>query len=413
MMVATARNKLAIEGGNPVRDRQKQPWPRWPVWGRAEAIALQRVLHSGQWWYVGGVEGVSFEKEFAAFQHAQHGVACTNGTAALEIALRAMEIGYGDEVIVPSYTFVATASAPLMTGAIPVFVDVELDTFTIDPAQVEAAITPRTKAVIAVHLTGRPADLDRLTAIAQRHHLRLIEDAAQAHGAEWRGQRVGAIGDYGTFSFQASKNLNAGEGGMVLSNDTHLADAAWSIMNVGRTRSGKWYEHPFPGSNYRMTEFQAAILRAQLQRLPGQMRRRTRNAVYLRSLLRQIEGIVLPKEDSRITTESYHLFAFRYIKDAFGGHSLEDFLRALNAEGVPCMASYRPLHREAMFTHHAARLASWGDRKIEVDYANLRQPVCEQLCAEVVWLPQYLLLASKRDMEDIATAITRIREAWK
>ncbi|CEK13505.1 predicted PLP-dependent enzyme possibly involved in cell wall biogenesis [Chthonomonas calidirosea] len=411
-MFATTQELLAINGGKPVRDRQRHPWPRWPIFGHAEEQALKRALQSGQWWYVGGVEGVSFEKEFATFQQAQYGVACTNGTAAIEIAIRSLNIGYGDEVIVPSYTFIASASAPLMAGALPVFVDVDPQTYNIDPDQVEAAITPRTKAIIAVHLTGRPADMDRLLEIAKRHNLYLIEDAAQAHGAEWRGRRVGALGDLGTFSFQASKNLNAGEGGIVLSNNEALADAAWSIMNVGRSRGGQWYEHPFPGSNYRMTEFQAALLRVQLQRLPQQIQLRSRNAAYLRQLLAQIHGILLPLEDERITCQSYHLYAFRYQKDAFGGHSLEEFLRALNAEGIPSMSTYRPLYQQPIFAHHAARLAALTDGKITMDYTKIHHPVCEQLCAECVWLPQYVLLGTQQDVEDIATAIARIQKAW-
>src|SRR5579871_1174348 len=201
---------LALEGGAPVRDTQIRPWPTWPIYNTTEERALLDVLHSGRWWYVEGDQGVAVEAEFAAFQDARFGVACTNGTPALEIALRALGIGCGDEVIVPPYTFVATAGAVLTVSATPVFVDIEGDTLNIDPAQIEAAITPRTRAIIPAYIAGRPADMDAILEIARRHNLRVIEDAAQAHGAEWRGKHVGALGDLGTFSFQASKNLNSG-----------------------------------------------------------------------------------------------------------------------------------------------------------------------------------------------------------
>ncbi|MCS6775736.1 MAG: DegT/DnrJ/EryC1/StrS family aminotransferase [Chloroherpetonaceae bacterium] len=406
------REQLAIDGGVPVRDVAHRPWPRWPIYDETEAQALLQVLHSGKWWYVEGEQGKTFEQEFARFHDAQHGVACTNGSAALEIALRALGIGCGDEVIVPPYTFVATASSVLAVGATPVFVDIEEDTLNIDPDLIEAAITPRTRAVIPVHIAGRPANIDAVLEVARRHGLHVIEDAAQAHAAEWRGRKVGALGDMGTFSFQASKNLNAGEGGMVITNNEQMADAAWSVMNVGRVRSGKWYEHHVLGSNFRLTEFQAAILRAQLKRLPEQTARREASARHLRQMLAEIHGICLPSEDPRITRHAYHLFTFRYTPEAFGGRPLSDFLRALNAEGVPCSSGYVPLYREAVFVRYARRTGTWCQAGRPQDYPNLHLPVCEQVCSDTVWLQQYLLLGDTADMEDIATAIARIQGAW-
>jgi dTDP-4-amino-4,6-dideoxygalactose transaminase len=403
-----AAERLAIDGGAPVRDIQRKPWPVWPVWDEAEERALLGVLHSGQWWYVEGTEGVAFEREFAEFQGARYGVACANGSVALEIALRALGIGCGDEVIVQPYTFVATAISVLKVSATPVFVDIEADTLNIDAAQIEAAITPRTRAIIPAYIAGRPADLDAILEVARRHNLYVIEDAAQAHGAAWRGRSVGAIGDLGTFSFQASKNLNAGEGGILVSDDERLADAAWSVMNVGRVRSGRWYEHQVLGSNFRITEFQTAVLRTQLRRLPEQIARRAENACALTGLLAGIEGISLPRHDARITTHAFHLFTFRYRADAFGGRDLGAFVGALKAEGIPCSSGYVPLYKEGVFARHAARQGRWCQAGTRIDYPNLHLPNCEQVCADCVWLPQHLLLGNAEDMHDIATAIRKL-----
>ncbi len=403
---------LAMDGGAPVRDIALNPWPRWPIYDEAEEQALLGVLHSGQWWSVEGEQGKAFEEEFAAFHDARVGINCTNGTAALEIALRALEIGCGDEVIVPPYTFIATASAVLSVSATPVFVDIQPDTLNIDPALIESAITSRTRAIIPVHIAGRPADMDGILAIARKHHLRVIEDAAQAHAAEWRGEKVGTLGDLGTFSFQASKNLNGGEGGAILTNDESLGDVAWSVANVGRVRSGRWYEHHTLGSNFRMTEFQAAILRVQIRRLPEQTARRSANADYLRKLLLDCPGIRLPADDKRITVHANHLFTFRYQQEEFGGRSLSDFLKALNAEGIPCCSGYGPLYKEKVFTRRAAGEGAWCQVGRKVDYSALCLPVCEQVSKDTVWLQQTILLGTESDMEDIATAIRKVQCAW-
>jgi dTDP-4-amino-4,6-dideoxygalactose transaminase len=401
----------AIYGGTPVRDYSLKPWPKWPVYDSSDEEALLSVLHSGAWWSVEGTNGALFEAEFAAFQDAQFGVACTNGTAALEIALKAIGVGCGDEVIVPPYTFVATASSVLAVGATPIFVDICGDTLNIDTGLIEAAITSRTQAVIPVHMAGRPADLDALQTIARKHSLALIEDAAQAHGAEWRGTKVGALGDMGTFSFQASKNLNSGEGGILVTNSEKLSDAAWSVANVGRIRSGKWYEHRVLGSNLRLTEFQTALLRSQLKRLPEQTALRSLNANYLRSQLTGVEGVSLMAEDSRITVHANHLFTFRYRSEAFGGVSYKDFVAALNAEGIPCSTGYVPLYKERLFELHAKREGAWCQIGRRIDYPSMYLPQCEAVCEDTVWIHQTSLLGTTSDMNDIATAIVKLRKA--
>jgi len=401
----------AIRGGTPVRDIEAQPWPKWPIYDETEEKALLEVLHSGAWWSVEGTQGKLFEQEFAEYQDAKFGVNCTNGTAALEICLRALGIGCGDEVIVPPYTFVATASAVLSVSATPIFVDIQGDTLNIDPLLIEAAITPRTKAIILVHMAGRPADLDAILAIARKYNLKLIEDAAQAQGAAWRGTKVGAIGDLGTFSFQASKNLNSGEGGIIVSNDEALIDAAWSVANVGRVRSGRWYEHRVLGSNFRLTEFQSALLRAQMTRLPAQTEKRAENAEYLSSLLTGLAAIQLMAEDERITTHANHLFTFRYKSDKFGGVGYKDFVAALSAEGIPCSTGYVPLYSEKLFEQHARRHGTWCQAGRIVDYPGIKLPQCEAVCQETVWIPQTALLGTKGDMDDIATALTKLSKS--
>jgi dTDP-4-amino-4,6-dideoxygalactose transaminase len=411
-MIKMKTAQLAIDGGSPVRDVRTNPWPRWPIFDSTEEQALLRVLHGSVWWSVPGTEGPEFEREFAAYHDARFGVGCANGTVALDVALRALGIGCGDEVIVPAYTFVATASAVLGVGGVPVFVDIDPDTLNMDPAAIEPAITPRTAAVIPVHIAGRPADMDAVLAIARKRGIAVIEDAAQAHAAAWRGTGVGALGDIGTFSFQASKNLNAGEGGIVVTNREDLADAAWSVVNIGRVRNGAWYNHQVYGSNFRITEFQSALLRAQLTRLPEQTARRSASAQALRERLTGINGIRLPAEDPRITRHAYHLFTFRYEPDVFGGRPASQFLKALAAEGVPCSDGYVPLYREGLFVRHAAGQDKGCLAGRRIDYPSQFLPACEQVCADSVWLEQSLLLSDPAEMDDIATAIARIQRGW-
>ena len=369
------------------------------------------VLRSGRWFL--GDRVAEIERVFAEFHHARHGCAVSSGTTALQVALEAAGVGVGDEVIIPAYTFVATAAAVALVGAVPVFVDVSPDTYCIDVAAVETAITERTRVVIAVHLAGQPADLDALTTLCQSKGLRLVEDAAQAHCAEWKGRRVGAIGDLGTFSFQASKNLNAGEGGFVVSDDDTLAEAAWSIHNCGRSRSGEWYEHPLIGGNYRMTEFQAALLLSQMRNLEDFAELRSKNAALLTEQLSGIEGISPLLLDDRVTRHAYHLYVIRYDAAAFGGASRDNFLKALAAEGIPGAAGYRPLYREPAFQerfrNYPLESPAFGGKP---DYSVVNCPVTERICAdESIWLTQNMLLGNEEDVTQIAEAISKIQQS--
>ncbi|MGI6374801.1 MAG: DegT/DnrJ/EryC1/StrS family aminotransferase [Anaerolineae bacterium] len=399
--------QLAIDGGEPLR---REPFPHWPQWSGEEQEALLAALESGEWWSMGGQQVDAFAREFAAAHDAHYGVCCTNGSAALEICLRAAGLEWGDEVITTSYSFVATANAALLVGAIPRFADVLPDTWNLDPAHVEALITPRTRAIIAVHIGGEPADMDALTRLAQARGLVLIEDAAQAHGAAWRGRRVGAIGDMGTFSFQNSKNITAGEGGIILSNRADWHERCWSVVNVGRRPDGGWYEHVGLASNYRPTEWQAAVLRAQLPRLWPQNAMRQRHVRLLAKGLAQIGGLTALPGDPRVTDNAYHLLKLRYDPDAFGCRPAAEFVRAARAEGVPFTRGYpAPFGREPMIRRETERICRRLDLPVPDDGD---WPHCQQACDDGLWLLHSVLLGNDADMEDILAVVDKIKRAW-
>ncbi len=400
-------DKLALLGGDPLI---KTAFPAWPQYDEGEQQALQKVLDSRIWWRTPGTQTLQFEQEFARYHDARHGIAVTNGTAALEVALGALGVGPGDEVIVPDFTFVATASAVLSTGALPVLVDVTPDTYCIDPEQVEAAVTERTRVIAAVHMGGHPADLDRLAAIARQHGIYLLEDSAHAHGSEWRGRKVGAIGDIGTFSFQASKLMTAGEGGIVVTNDDQLEKLARSIHDCGRMPGEWFYAHFIYGSNYRLSEWQGAVLRAQLARLDSQGAIRTRNAAYLDSELSRIEGITPQRLDQRCTRKGYYAYIFHYDRACFADLPTARFIQALNAEGVPTQASYPPIHQLDLFQSQAYRARLSPERRGD-QHGFLQEEFLNTLrgARETVWLPQPVLLGSEAAMAEIVRAIRKIQ----
>jgi dTDP-4-amino-4,6-dideoxygalactose transaminase len=333
------------------------------------------------------------ERRFAAYHGAKHGIAVANGTVSLEIALTATGVRPGDEVIVPPITFVASATAIARVGAVPVFVDVDADTINLNPALVETAITERTRAIVLVHFAGCPADLDSFAALCRQHNLILIEDCAHAHGAEWKGRRVGNFGHFGSFSFQGSKNMTAGEGGILITNDPDLAESARSLSNQGRRTGGAWYEHFNLGTNARLTGFQAALLLNQLERLPQQVTTRMDRAEDLRAGL-PATGVLraTPAQlDERITAHAFHLFSMRYDGSEV---SRDRFVAALQAEGLPTATGYpRPIYHNQLFKQRPHRV-----------HPCL---VAEAYCAASVWLPQNALLA---DEEWIGEALAAIRK---
>lgn len=405
------QDRLALLGGNPVR---KDPFPSWPPVTDSAIAAVTAAVTAGVWSEVGGPAKTRFEREFAAYHDARHGIAVCNGTVSLEIALRALGVGHGDEVIVPGYTFLATATAVLTVNALPVFADIDPVTGCIDPAAIEALISPRTKVIIPVHLAGHAADLDRICAIAETHGLAVIEDAAHAHGAEWKGRGVGSYGAFGSWSFQASKNLTAGEGGILITNDEELADLAWSLHHCGRSRTGAWYEHSRLGGNYRLTEFQAALLLDQLGRLPDDVARRERNAAMISEALSSIDGLEPLGRDPRCTAHGFHLYQFRYRAEAFDGLPRQRFVEALAAEGIPCSAGYGlPLDRQGVFADRAFDVVAtgWTEANPRTRYGRTELPVTQGLCDEGVWIPQSVLLGDDADIADIAAAIDKITKS--
>lgn len=396
--------KLAIKGGKPLRTEK---FPTWPVYGNKEMEALERVLKSGVWGTLGS-EAVKFAARFSEYQQAKYGIAVTNGTVTLEVILRALGIGKGDEVILPPYTFIATASAVILQGATPVFVDIEADTYNMDAGKIKKAITPRTRAIIPVHIGGRACDMDKIMEIAHEKGLYVIEDCAHAHGSEWKGRRVGSIGHAGSFSFQNSKNLTCGEGGIITTNDRETYEKCWSVHNCGRDiHENAWYSHPYIGTNARMSEWQAAILDAQMERIDRQIETRMENAAYLNSRLKEIPCIEVMKEDVRITRNSYHLFVFKYKGEKCKGVARSLFLDALRAEGIPCSPGYACLYKQPLFKSPEFKRITGSN----IDYAGLYLENAENASEkEGVWLTQNMLLGSRKDMDDIAEAIAKIHE---
>lgn len=401
--------KLAINGGEKTINRPLGK--KWPIWDETEEQALLEVLHSGIWWrggYRGEEKGKvsAFEDAFGAYQDAKYAVAVTNGTTALECALKSAGVEAGDEVLVPALTFVASATAIALVNGIPVFVDVDPGTFNIDPDAMEAAITPKTKAAVVVHNGGYPADMDRIHAIAQRHGIVVVEDAAHAHGSEWRGKRVGALSGLGTFSFQALKTITSGEGGMVVTNDETLAEKAFSFHNIGRVVGRPFYEFHRLASNLRMTEWQAAILLAQLTRLDEQIETRERNIRYLAEGLREIDGVNPIERDERVTRWSFYYWNLLYDMEGFEGVARDTFLEALRAEGVPMGVGGhgRPIYRNPIF-ETMETIAG-----VPVDFSDVHCPQAEHVFANVALsIPHPTFLGDREDMDLILEAIRKVR----
>lgn len=399
----------ALLGGKAVRQER---FSAWPLANQVEEKALLAALRSGKWNRNTAVP--RFEEEYAKLTGTAKCLAVANGTSALLVALNALGIGAGDEVIVPPYTFIATINTVLAQHALPVFVDTDPETFQIDASKIEAAITPRTAAILPVHMGGNAANLDAILAVAQKHKIPVLEDAAQAHLAEWRGKKVGSLGSMGCFSFQASKNLNSGEGGAIVSQRPELIERCYAFHNNSRGRGTALTDFSYRsrGLNLRLTDFQGAMLLAQMTRIEEQAQRRESNAAYLTKMLAEIPGIHAAKQYEGCTRNAFHLYMFRYEAQAFAGLKRATFLRAMAAEGIGVSAGYQPLNREpfleeTLATRGYQRLYSDAERKQWKERNHC--PVNDRLCEQAGWLTQTMLLGPKEDMEQIATAIKKIQ----
>lgn len=399
--------KLAHYGGEKTISKE---FP-WPVFSDKESTVVKNVVESGEWGISNSPDSyvARFEKQFADYTGVKHAISVVNGSVALRIALIAAGVKPGDEVIVPAMTFIATASIVIEANCIPVFVDIEPGTYNIDPAKIEQAITKKTKAIIPVHFGGHACNMDRIMEIAEKHNLFVLEDSCHGHGASHKGIKLGAIGDAGCFSFQSSKNMSCGEGGIIVTNNSELYEKIFALKNVGRKPGGKWYEHFYLGCNYRMGQFQAAILSCQLTRLDEQNMLRTENANYLRSLLKDIEGITSLEVASYVTEHSYHLYIMKYDKSGFKNLSKAAFADLLNSEGVPCFMGYpEPLYKQPVFQDKEFMCYTIPE---SVDYKDVHCPETEKACyEECMWINQSVLLGTKEDMELIAKAIKKIQE---
>ncbi len=407
--------KAAILGGSKI----KFDFPQWPVYGNIERNGLETVLNSGQWGRLGkNTQTEKFEKGYEKITGARHALAVSSGTSALVSMLGALNIGPGDEVIIPPYTFIATYNAITLHYALPVFVDTDIESFQIDAKKIERSINKNTKALMPVHIGGSPFDVDAVLAIAKKNNLPLIEDACQAHLAEWKGKCVGNWGIGGAFSFQASKNLNSGEGGAVITNNTDYYQKCYGFHHQGQTANSASLAtgSGIRGSNLRLTEFQSAILLAQMTRLKEQSDRRWENAQHLTKLFNEIPGIKPAKLYPGTTRSAYHLYMFRMNEKEFGT-TREKFIKALVAEGVIASPGYNKINKGSFVTNLAKEphyLKIYGEKRMKQWLQQtMATPVNDRLTEEAVWLLQTTLLGTKNDMEQIGDAVKRIQKNAK
>ncbi len=403
--------KLAITGGKALR---KTPFTQWPFGGAEEKRALADVLIGSKWGGqpFPGKYSLTFSKKFAKLHTAKYAQCVNTGTVAIQAALKAIDIRPGDEVLAPAYTWEGTVGPVLLLNAVPVFIDVDPDTYCMDARKIEAAITRKTRAILPVHLGMRFADMDEILRIAAKHNLKVVEDCAHAHGGSWKGKGAGSMGDLGAFSFQSSKLLTCGEGGGVITNNLEYMERVQSYINAGRASLTDEYHHRIIGFNYRLGEFQAAVLDAQINRLPAQAKIRAKNMAHLESRLKNTPEIGLLKPDPRIT----RLAPYGYVLKYFAGRAREipraAFVAALQLEGVPCDGLfYEPVYKSSLFPLNPCDFPAlcWG-RETPLDLRKISScPEAERAAYhEAVWFPHQLFLGSKKDVDAIADAIQKV-----
>ena len=407
-------SELAIFGGPKTRT---EPYPQWPVWDQRDIDAVTEVIKSGQWggYPYPGPKTAELARKFAEMQGGDYAVVMVNGTITMEVALRAAGIGWGDEVIVPAYTFQATASAPMAAGAIPVIVDVDPNNYCLDPKAAEKAITSKTKAIIPVHLGSNMADMDAIMELAEKYELVVIEDCAHAHGAKWNGRGAGTIGHFGSFSLQSSKTLTSGEGGILLCRTPELAAKAASIIDCGRPHAlgggPEDYSQEFQvGGNYRVSELAAALALVGLERFPAQAKEREAMADYMDESLSEIPGIRLLKRDPRHTTRSFYRYIFAIDPQTFGiEHDL--LVGALIAEGVESETGYEAMNNYSLFQPQKSKLPVPNAFPEYFDFENMDLPVAERACGqEAVWLDENVFRAGQKGVDDAVKAIKKIQK---
>lgn len=399
-------SNLAAIGGSPIR---AEPYPAWPVFDERDIKAVTDVIRSGKWggYPYPGPQTAEFAYRFAEMQGGGYAVPMANGTVTMEVALRAMNIGWGDEVLVPAYTFQATAAAVMSAGAIPIIVDVDIDTYCIDPKAAESAITPQTKAIIPVHLGAEMADMDAIMGIAERYNLVVIEDSAHAHGAKWRGMGAGTMGHFGSFSLQSSKSLTTGEGGVLLCRTPELASRAASLIDCGRPHDEA--EKIFTmGANYRLSEFQAALGIIGLERFPEQVKQRESMASYMDETLSEVPGVRILKRDPRHTTRSFYRYIFAIDPKVFKVKH-DAICYALDKEGIPCWVGYEAMHHYELFQPKLSRLPVPSAFPERFNFAEMSFPVAERACEEeAVWLDESIFRAGQKGVDDVVLALKKV-----
>jgi dTDP-4-amino-4,6-dideoxygalactose transaminase len=401
-------SELAIRGGTPVRSA---PYPQWPEIDERDVEAVASVVRTGQigGWPEPGPRNAEFSSRFAEYQGAGHGIVMVNGTVTMEVALKALGIGWGDEVIVPALTFAGTAYAAIAAGALPVIVDVEPERWTIDPDAVEAAITPATRAIMPVHLGQQMADMDRLEQIASRHGLAIVEDCAHAHGQQWGGRGAGCIGAFGSFSHQSSKILTAGEGGTLLTSDDALARRAHSLIDCGRPKDEAEREYTF-GANYRLGELNCALLCSQLDRFEQQRAERETGARLFEQLADGLPGVSINPIHPRITRWSFYRYLIRIDPEAFAGATCEAVADALEAEGIGAEVQYPPMSRYDLFQPRLSRLPVCVEHADRLDPSRMSFPVAEAAGErEAVYLQERVFRAGRQGVEDVVTALAKVQ----
>ena len=419
-------SELAILGGPKSRT---EPYPAWPVWDQRDLDAVTEVVKSGRWggYPYPGPKTSELAQQFAELQGGGYAVPMANGTVTMEVAIRAAGIGWGDEVIVPACTFQATAAAPMNAGAVSVIVDIDPNNYCLDPKAAAKAITPRTRAIIPVHLASNMTDMDAILALAEKHNLIVIEDCAHAHGAKWNGRGAGTIGHFGSFSLQSSKTLTSGEGGILLCRSEEMARKAMAVIDCGRGHAGEDGREggpsPLMGGNFRLSELQAALALVGIQRFPAQAREREQMAAYMDEALSEVPGVRVLPRDPRHSTRSFYMYIFA-IDPAVFGVEHEVCCAALEAEGVPAEVGYEAMHHYGLFQPGNSRMAVPNAFPERFNFSKMSFPVAERACEhEAVWLEESVFRASPKGVDDVVAALKKIQrnarelsqaaKAWK